>query len=224
MTKRDKVVILGASGVAEVAYEYFTRDSPFDVAGFAVDRAYLQSPRLFDKPVVALEDIERTFPPDSHHFFAAANYSARNALRTRFYRDMSARGYRAASYISTRAFVWPNCTVGEHTMIQEDNTVQPFARVGANVILWSGNHIGHHSTIGDHTFISSHVVVSGFCRIGEACFIGVNATLANNISIGDNCVIGAGALVLGDVPDGQTVVGMWKRQRTAAPATPAGNA
>ena len=34
-------------------------------------------------------------------------------------------------------------------------------RIGNDVVLWSGNHIGHDSTIGDHCFIASHVVVSG---------------------------------------------------------------
>jgi UDP-3-O-[3-hydroxymyristoyl] glucosamine N-acyltransferase len=70
------------------------------------------------------------------------------------------------------------------------------------VVLWSGNHIGHHSRIGDNCFISSHVVVSGFCTIGRNCFIGVNATFANNLEVADDCLIGAGALVARDVgPD-----------------------
>jgi sugar O-acyltransferase (sialic acid O-acetyltransferase NeuD family) len=212
------LVILGASGVAAVAFEYFTRDSPYDVVAFAVDREYRTVERLCDRPVVTLDRLEVDFPPESHSFFAATNYSAHNALRKRFYAEMTAKGYRAASYVSSRAFVWPNCEVGEHCFILEDNTLQPFARVGNNVVLWSGNHIGHHSSIGDHTFVSSHVVVSGFCEIGESCFIGVNATIANNLRIGDACVVGAGALVLGDVPANERVVGMWRRRPPAASA------
>ncbi|WVV49415.1 DapH/DapD/GlmU-related protein [Pseudomonas sp. NA13] len=68
--------------------------------------------------------------------------------------------------------------------------------MGNNITLWSGNHIGHHSTIQDHTFIASHVVVSGGVHIGEQCFIGVNATLRDHINIEDKCVIGAGTLLL----------------------------
>ena len=69
-------------------------------------------------------------------------------------------------------------------------------KIGDNVTLWSGNHIGHHSIISDHTFISSHVVVSGGVEIGEQCFIGVNVTLADHIKIGDRCVLGAGSILL----------------------------
>jgi serine acetyltransferase len=43
--------------------------------------------------------------------------------------------------------------------------------------------------------------------------MGVNSTVANNINIGNDCVIGAGALILSNVDDGQTVVGMWKKRK-----------
>lgn len=65
----------------------------------------------------------------------------------------------------------------------------------------------------DHCFISSHVVVSGFCRVGRNCFMGVNATVANNLNIGNDCIIGAGALILSDVEDDKTAVGIWKTKR-----------
>jgi sugar O-acyltransferase (sialic acid O-acetyltransferase NeuD family) len=136
-----------------------------------------------------------------------------NALRTRLYVEAKQKGYASASYISSRAFVWRNCRIGEHCFIFENNVIQPFVKIGNNVILWSGNHIGHHSTIKDHCFISSHVVVSGFVEVGESCFLGVNSTVANNITIGDRSLIGASAVVLGDVEDGQKVVGVWKKRQ-----------
>ena len=69
-------------------------------------------------------------------------------------------------------------------------------KIGNNVVLWSGNHIGHHSVIRDNCFISSHVVISGFCDIGENSFIGVNATLANNVTIGRDNWIGPNMTIM----------------------------
>jgi sugar O-acyltransferase (sialic acid O-acetyltransferase NeuD family) len=215
MNKTKKLIILGASAIAEIAYEYFTYDSPYRVAAFSVDQAYLEKDSLFGLPVVPFETLGKYYAPAEFSFFAATNYSTMNALRKRFYKECKEKGYTPATYISSRAFVWRNCQVGEHCFIFEDNTLQPFVKIGNNVILWSGNHIGHHSVIKDHVFVSSHVVISGFCTIGESCFMGVNSTLANNITIGNNCVVGAGALVLGDVPDNQTVVGLWKKKQQA---------
>ena len=47
----------------------------------------------------------------------------------------------------------------------EDNTIQPYTKIGDNCVLWSGNHIGHHSTIEDHSIITSHACISGLGNI-----------------------------------------------------------
>lgn len=202
-----KLVIIGDSAFAEIAYEYFTHDSEYDVVAFSVEQEFLQREELFGLPVVPFEDLERHYSPADHDFYAALVYTQMNRLRTRLYREAKRKGYRPASYVSSRATVWRNVEIGEHAFIFEDNTVQPFVKIGANVVLWSGNHIGHHSVVGDNCFISSHVVVSGFCTIGANCFIGVNATFANNLSVGDDSLIGAGALVARDVVEDTVVKG-----------------
>ena len=213
MQKNHKLVIIGDSAFAEIAYEYFTHDSDYEVVAFSVEKDYLKRTELFGLPVAPFETLEEVYPPNDHHFFAANVYTQLNQLRTRLYRQAKQKGYAPASYISPHAFVWRNCAIGEHCFIFENNVIQPFASIGDNVILWSGNHIGHHSVIKDHCFVSSHVVISGLVEVGESCFIGVNTTVANNLKIGNNCLIGAGALVLGDVDDNQTVVGTWKKKK-----------
>ena len=205
--KDRKLVIVGDSAFAEIAYEYFTHDSRYEVACFAVERAHMKRDSLCGLPVVAFEDVERDYAPAAHHFFAANVYTQLNRLRTRLYKAAKEKGYSPASFVSPRAFVWHNVQLGEHCFIFEDNVVQPFVKIGDNVVLWSGNHIGHHSTIGDNCFLASHVVVSGFCEIGANCFIGVNATFANNLKLGADCIVGAGALVSGDVEPDKVVRG-----------------
>jgi sugar O-acyltransferase (sialic acid O-acetyltransferase NeuD family) len=196
MSKSKSLVIIGDSAFAEVAFECFTHDSEYEVIGFAVESPYLVRTELFGLPVVPLERIEDYFSPDGVEFYAALVYSQLNRLRTRLYGVMKAKGFKAASYISSRAFVWHNVEFGEHCFVFENNTLQPFVKIGSNVVLWSGNHIGHHSVIQDNCFISSHVVISGFCNVGKNTFIGVNSTLANNVSIGDDNWVGLGVTIV----------------------------
>jgi sugar O-acyltransferase (sialic acid O-acetyltransferase NeuD family) len=214
--KKRKLIVLGDSAFAEIAYEYFTCDSEYEVVGFAVEREFLKRDALFGLPVIAFESLADRFAPEDHSFFAATVYTQKNQLRARLYRTAKEQGYRPASYISSRAFVWRNCKIGEHCFIFEHNVVQPFVSLGNNIVLWSGNHIGHHSTVDDNCFVSSHVVISGFCRVGANCFLGVNATIANNLTVGPDCTVGANALILGDVPANQTVVGVWKKNKEAS--------
>lgn len=202
MTKTKKLIIVGDSAFAEVACEYFDADSDYDVVAFAVERDYLKKTELFGRPVVAFEDVETNYGPATHEVYVATVYTQLNRLRTRLAAAAKGKGYRLASYVSSRAFVWRNVELGEHCFIFEDNTVQPFVRIEDNVVLWSGNHIGHHSTVRRNCFVSSHAVVSGFCDIGENCFLGVNSTISNNVKIGRDNWIGPGSTVMQDTQDG----------------------
>lgn len=197
--KHRKLVLIGDSAFAEIAYEYFTHDSDYEVVGFAVEAEYRKKDELCGLPVVDVEAMESRFPPEGHSVYVAVVYTQLNRLRARLMSGAKEKGYALASYISSRAFIWPNVKLGEHCFIFEDNTVQPFVTLGDDLVLWSGNHIGHHSTIREHVFVSSHVVISGFVDVGDHSFLGVNATISNNVTIGKDCWVGPGSLVVKDV-------------------------
>ena len=215
---KKPLVIFGSGDIAQLAHYYFSTDSNYDVVAFTVDAAYVQDTTFCDLPVVAFENVASLYPPDQYHFFVALSYSKLNAIRKEKYLAAKALGYRLASYISSRASVLNQGAIGDNCFIFEDNTIQPFVKLGNNITLWSGNHIGHHSVIKDHTFIASHVVVSGGVEIGEQCFIGVNATLRDHIKIGDKCVLGAGTLLLADAEPEGVYIGT-ATERAQVPST-----
>lgn len=201
-SKIKKLVIFGLGDLAQIAREYFTYDSEYEVVGFTVDREHLPADyQLSDFLIVPFDEVEERFPPDSYEMHIAIVYGNLNRTRAEACWRAKDKGYKLASYISSWAFVWPNAKIGEHAFIFEDNTIQPFVEIGDNCILWSGNHVGHHSKIGNNVFISSHVVVSGWCDIGDNCFIGVNSTLANGTSIGKKSWISHGCVINGNVPE-----------------------
>lgn len=206
MHKTKKLVIVGDSAFAEIAYEYFENDSDYEVVAFSVEKYFLKRNEMQGLPIEPFEDLEKIFDPATHDVYVATVYTQLNRLRTRLASIAKSKGYKLASYISSRAFVWRNVNLGEHCFIFENNTLQPFTKIGNNVILWSGNHIGHHSVIRDNCFISSHVVISGFCEVGENSFIGVNSTLANNIKIGPDNWIGPGISIMQDTVAGALFV------------------
>ena len=194
------VVIFGCGEIAQLAHYYFTSDSNRTVAAFTVDAAYLPADATFcGLQVVAWEAVAGKYPPDDYDVFVALSYAQLNRLRSSKVREAEERGYGLASYCSSRATILTQFPIGENAFILENNTVQPFVRIGKNVTLWSGNHIGHHSVIEDDCFITSHAVVSGGVRIGARSFVGVNATLRDHINLGPDSVIGAGAIILADV-------------------------
>lgn len=191
------IIIFGTGDIAQLANFYFTTDSPHTVAGFTVDREFIVE-SFEGKPVISFDELPATYPPSHYDLFIALSYRNMNAIRERKYMAAKSLGYQFATYVSSRCSYLSQFQPGDNCFILEDNTIQPFVRIGNNVTLWSGNHVGHHSTIEDHNFISSHVVISGHCHIESNCFIGVNATLHNGIRVKTQNVIGAGAILTRD--------------------------
>ena len=120
--KTKKIVIVGDSAFAEIAHEYFDADTEYEVVAFAVELAYLKRQQLNGLPIVAFETLVETYPPAEHEVYVATVYTQLNRLRTRLARAAKEHGYKLASYISPRAFVWRNVEIGEHCFIFEDNT------------------------------------------------------------------------------------------------------
>lgn len=212
------IVVFGTGDIAELADFYFRHDSAYEVVAFTVDESYRRGDTFLGKPVVAFERVSEEFSPNGHGLFVALSYAKLNALRAEKVAAARALGYRLVSYLSSRATVFPGFELNDNCFILENNTIQPFVRIGSNVTLWSGNHIGHHSVIDDDVFIASQVVVSGGVTIGRGSFVGVNVTVRDHVTIGERCVLGAGALVLEHQPD-HSVVAPRGTERAKIPST-----
>jgi len=198
-----RLVIFGAGDVAKLAHFYFARDSEHRVEAFAVDQAYRKSDTFLGLPLVDFEEVRNLYPPGEFTMFIAVSYARMNRVRAAKYFQAKEFGYELVSYVSSRCTCLTDFSIGDNCFILEDNTIQPFVRIGNNVTLWSGNHIGHDSIIEDHCFLASHIVVSGHVHIHPYCFIGVNATLRNSVTIAAETLIGAGAVVMENtVPKG----------------------
>src|SRR5947199_3868172 len=94
-----RLVLIGDGEFAEIAYEYFTHDSPHEVVGFAVERAYLKRDELFGLPVVPFDGLEARFDPSAHAAFVAVTYTQLNRVRARLFRAVKAKGFRPVSYV-----------------------------------------------------------------------------------------------------------------------------
>ena len=193
-----KIVVFGVSQWAELAHFYFTHDSEHEVAGFTVDRDYLQEDSFKGLPVVPFEEVEKHFPPAEFQMFVPISFKKMNHLRAEKYAAAKEKGYSLASYVSSKATTFPDFECGDNCFIFEDNTIQPFVRIGNDVVMWSGNHIGHHTVIEDHVMITSHVVISGCCTIGAYSFFGVNSTVRDETVIGNDTLVGMGVTIAKD--------------------------
>jgi len=96
--------------------------------------------------------------------------------------------------------------------------IHPGAKIGRRVFIDHGMGIviGETSEIGDDTLIYKGVLLGGTSlkkgkrhpTIGKNVVIGSNACVLGPVKVGDGAKIGSGSVVVKDVPDGATVVGV----------------
>lgn len=194
MSIKNEIVIFGTNDFAELAHYYITKDTDYKVVGFTVHHDYLRQDSFKGLPVVAFETLEGKFSPSKYLLFAPMTGQGMNKIRKKIYLDGKIKGYEYYSYISSRATIFNN-EIGENCFILEDNTIQPFTKIGNNIVMWSGNHIGHHGLIDDHVFFTSHVVLSGHCHVKERSWFGVNSTIRDGLVIEEGTLIAMGSLV-----------------------------
>ncbi len=99
----SRIVIFGAAAFAEIAHYYFTHDSPHDVAAFAVDAGYLRKSTFCGLPIVPFEEVASAFPSSECEMFVAIGIGRVNRTRAGKVAEAEAKGYRLASFVSSRA-------------------------------------------------------------------------------------------------------------------------
>jgi sugar O-acyltransferase (sialic acid O-acetyltransferase NeuD family) len=208
---KKPLVIFGPGDFGQVASRYFAQDSPYELVAFTADRQHITESTVLGSEVIPFDELERHYPPSSCELFVAIGYSRLNRARREVFDRCKKKGYRLASYFCSRACNFGPVEIGENSFVLEANVIQPFVSIGKNVILWSGNHVGHHTTIEDDCYLASHVTIAGRVRIGRGTFVGVNATIIDRVTIGAENIIGAGTLITGNTRDKEVYRGMRSR-------------
>ena len=201
-----KLVIFGAKGFAELAHYYFTHDSPYTVAAFTVDGAYLAEPAYRGLPVVPFEEVAAHYPPAEYDLFVAVGIRGVNRARAAKVAEAEGKGYRLASFLSSRADVAADLELRPNTMVMERAGIQPFVRIGKGTIVWSTTRIGFRTRLGDHCWVVS-ALFGESVTLGDYSFVGLGATVAPNLTVGRANVIGAGALIVADTKDDEVYRG-----------------
>lgn len=204
---KKPVVIFGTGEIAELAHYYMVNDSDFEVVAFTADKAFIEGNIFLGKPLVPFEEIASSYPSKDFDMHVALSYSKLNLVREQKYHAAKAKGYTLISYVCSRSVFWNDLSIGDNCFILENQTIQPTVRIGNNVMIWSGNHLGHGCEIKDHTYLSSHICISGHTVIGERCFVGVNSTFKDFITVGNRVFVAMGALVAKNIPDDAVVLG-----------------
>lgn len=206
-----RLVILGGGGhasdvlgVAEAVIEAGGAAGELTVVGI-LDDGEVDGRRFVDRDARHLGPIERIGDVDATHYVVAAGWpTSRRALQAR----VAGCGLEAATLVHPTATLGRGVVLGVGAVVMAGVHLSPMARVGDHACLSNHAVVGHDAVLGDFAGIMPAGVLSGDTVVGAGATIGANATVLEGRTVGAGAMVGAGAVVVHDVADGVTVVGV----------------
>lgn len=114
--------------------------------------------------------------------------------------------------IHPSAVIAADVKIGEGTVAAAGCIINPGSVIGRGVILNTTCAVDHDNRIESFTHVSPGATLAGTVVIGRRCWISVGARIINNVSICADTVVGAGAVVLHDLNEAGTYVGVPARK------------
>lgn len=193
-----KVIIIGAGGHGKVIADIIIA-SQDTMIGFLDDRSEKGS-LVSGYPVLGTSSDCALFP-DCSFVIAIGVNQIREAMAKRYH----LKWYTA---IHPSAILGSDVQVGEGTVIMANAVINASAVIGKHCIINTGAVIEHDNVIEDYAHISPHATLCGTVRIGKLTHIGAGAIIKNNCCVPADCTIGAGGVVIKDIQEAGTYVGI----------------
>ena len=200
------LLIIGARGWGREVCWYFKNeptDKDIRIKGFLDSDKHALDGYKGDYPPI-ISDVESyVIQPDDVFFCALGDPKYR-----KFYSEIiEKKGGRFVTYISPRAFVYPNTTIGEGSFICWNTVITDNVVIGRHVMIHGLTSIGHDVKVGNYTSIESYCFLGGFAEVGDMCIIHVRSSIIRHKKIGNSVTVGAHSLVIRNVKDGESVFG-----------------
>lgn len=119
---------------------------------------------------------------------------------------------RYETFVARSARIGSSSDIAAGTIVLEGVVVTAHARIGRHVVIMPTAVVTHDDTVGDYVTLAAGVTLGGRVDIAAGAYLGMQSAVHPDVSIGADAVIGMGAVVLRDVPAGETWVGVPARR------------
>ena len=198
----ESVILIGGSGHARSLIDCIHAAGD-EVAGI-LDDGLTVGDKVLGVPVLGgVDECEKY----REHLFLVA--IGDNGIRTRIVESVDLKWYTA---IHPAAEISHYAQVGSGTVVMANAVINSCAVVGKHCIINTGAVVEHDNVLEDFVHLSPRVALGGGVHIHKGTHVGIGAVVRDNQTICGGCVIGAGAVVVKDITESGTYVGVPARR------------
>lgn len=207
---KQRVVILGGSGIGMIAASVIERIGGAEVIGFLNDILPVGTEiGKYHKIQVIGETSDLPTYIDEGCFVFIAYVGLTREKET--YEKIAGLDIPRQKYFSvvdpTAIIPEGYCQIGKGVLFAPLSQLSPDTTISDNCLLLGNSFVGHDSFLDRFAHVATNAVVGANVHVGKAVHVGSNATIREKVQIGDYSLVGAGAVVLEDVPENSVVVG-----------------
>jgi UDP-perosamine 4-acetyltransferase len=200
---------LGAGGHAKVIIEILRLQGEFEIVGLLDANPEMHGTSVLEIPVLGDDSMTaRMVALGVRHAFVGLGGTGDNRRRADLFMKTSREGFELIRAIDPRAIISQSAIIGEGALIMPGAIINADVRLGHNVIVNTGAIVEHDCRIGNHVHVATGAALGGGVTVLDGAHVGLGAAIKQNLRVGRNAIVGAGAVVIHDVADNATVVGV----------------
>lgn len=131
-----------------------------------------------------------------------------NQLRMQLQARLLTAGFNVVSVIHPAATVSCYATLGVGSVVFAGAVINVDATIGDGAIINTSATVDHDCILGVGVHVSPGAHLGGGVKVGDYSWIGIGVSVKHLVLLGSNIVVGAGAVVVEDLQDGVTAIGM----------------
>jgi acetyltransferase EpsM len=198
-----RLFIFGAGGHTKQVVDIF-RSRGIKINGFFDDSKKKGEKYYYDHKIIDKISNAKNYLKKNDQLFCGIGD---NLIRQNIFNQH--KEFEFVNCISPLAIVSHTAKIGQGNYVGNFVNLMPDSVIGSHNIINDGSLIGHDASIGDFNLIAAFVCCGAHSKTGNSNLIGINVSInPSKINIGNNNIIGSGTVVINDIMNNSTVVGL----------------
>lgn len=209
----EPILLVGAGGYCRSLIDVIENTDIFQIEG-VIDQKYTEYSMVLNYPVIGKDEELPSFSSKIKCAFPAVGFLQSQSCRAKLFSRIEKAGFSIPNILSPRSYISEHAIMGNGNAVMHDVVINVKCQIGSNNIMQTKCLLEHDVVLGNHNYISTCAVINGGVNIGDYNLIGSNVTINQNCTIGDHITIGSGSVVVKEILEPGTYIGIPARKIT----------